>query len=301
MVVGAPGVSAHLIGARSDHKLQARGTGGSPAPMTQIRPLRPLTPRLDRGRIHHMMKNPAAVVVRDLVVQRGAVRAIRGLSFTSSAGQVTGLLGPSGCGKSTLMRAIVGVQVVTSGTVEVLGLPAGDKRLRDRVGYVTQATSVYDDLTIAENLRFFARVLGVEQDEVARCIEAVDLVPARNQVVSRLSGGQRSRVSLAVALLGSPEVLVLDEPTVGLDPVLRRDLWAMFHELADAGTALLVSSHVMDEAERCDRLLLMREGALLADETPSTLLERTGTHDIEAAFLSLVDQASRDTDKEVVA
>jgi ABC-2 type transport system ATP-binding protein len=249
-----------------------------------------------------MMKNDPAVAVRDLVVRRGAVQAVRGLSFTSAPGQVTGLLGPSGCGKSTLMRAVVGVQVVTSGTVEVLGLPAGDKRLRDRVGYVTQAPSVYDDLTVAENLRFFARVLGVEQDEVARCLEAVDLDSARDQVVSRLSGGQRSRVSLAVALLGSPPVLVLDEPTVGLDPVLRRDLWSMFHQLAAAGTALLVSSHVMDEAERCDRLLLMREGSLLADETPAALLEHTGTHDVESAFLTLVDRDSRtEAGREVVA
>ena len=206
-----------------------------------------------------MMKKQV-VEVRDLVVQRGRVRAIDGLSFSTAPGQVTGLLGPSGCGKSTLMRSLVGVQVVTSGTVEVLGLPAGDRRLRDRVGYVTQAPSVYDDLTVAENLRFFARVLGVDAAEADRCVEVVDLAGARGQLVGRLSGGQRSRVSLAVALLGDPEVLVLDEPTVGLDPVLRRDLWAMFHALADRGTTVLVSSHVMDEAERCDRLLLMRDG-----------------------------------------
>jgi ABC-2 type transport system ATP-binding protein len=242
-----------------------------------------------------MMKTEPVVDVRDLVVQRGHVRAIRGLSFSSAAGEVTGLLGPSGCGKSTLMRAVVGVQVVTSGSVRVLGLPAGDRRLRDRVGYVTQAPSVYDDLSVLENLRFFARVLGAGAGEVDRCLEAVDLVAARDQVVSRLSGGQRSRVSLAVALLGSPELLVLDEPTVGLDPVLRRDLWAMFHRLADAGTAVLVSSHVMDEAERCNRLLLMRDGAVLADDTPSGLLERTSTHDVESAFLSLVDRASQES------
>ena len=236
-----------------------------------------------------MMKKATVIDVRDLVVQRGHVRAIDGISFSTRPGEVTGLLGPSGCGKSTLMRAVVGVQVVAGGEVEVLGLPAGDKRLRDRVGYVTQAPSVYDDLTVAENLRFFARVLGVTRTEVDRCIEAVDLGRARNQVASRLSGGQRSRVSLAVALLGSPELLVLDEPTVGLDPVLRRDLWAMFHALADAGTAVLVSSHVMDEAERCDRLLLMRDGALLASETPRDLLERTRTTDVEDAFLTLVE------------
>ncbi|QWZ07202.1 ABC transporter ATP-binding protein [Nocardioides panacis] len=239
-----------------------------------------------------MTRGAGVIDVRDLVVRRGRVLALNGVGFSTRPGAVTGLLGPSGCGKSTLMRAVVGVQVVTSGTVEVLGLPAGDRRLRDRVGYVTQASSVYDDLTVAENLQFFARVLGVHggpSSEVDRCIDAVDLRAARDQVVSRLSGGQRSRVSLAVALLGTPELLVLDEPTVGLDPVLRRDLWAMFHALADAGTAVLVSSHVMDEAERCDRLLLMREGVLLADETPAELLARTGTTDVEAAFLALVE------------
>jgi ABC-2 type transport system ATP-binding protein len=187
------------------------------------------------------------------------------------------------------MRSIVGVQVVRSGTVEVLGLPAGDERLRDRVGYVTQAPSVYADLTVAENLRFFARVLGVPGEEVDRCVDAVDLRSARDQVVGRLSGGQCSRVSLAVALLGRPELLVLDEPTVGLDPRLRRDLWRLFHELAADGATILVSSHVMDEAERCDRLLLMRDGELLAVDTPQALLERTGTPDVEHAFLTLVE------------
>jgi len=236
-----------------------------------------------------MMKN--VVEVRDLVVQRGRVTALRGVSFATASGEVTGLLGPSGCGKSTLMRSVVGVQVVTSGSVEVLGLPAGSRALRDRVGYVTQAPSVYEDLTVTENLRFFARVLGLDRDEVARCLEAVDLDAQRDQVVSRLSGGQRSRVSLAVALLGSPELLVLDEPTVGLDPVLRRDLWAMFHRLADDGTAVLVSSHVMDEAERCDRLLLMRDGVLLSQDTPDELLARTRAGDVEAAFLAIVERA----------
>jgi ABC-2 type transport system ATP-binding protein len=236
-----------------------------------------------------MVKNGAVIDVRDLVVRRGRVHAIRGISFETRPGEVTGLLGPSGCGKSTLMRAVVGVQVVESGVVEVLGLPAGDRQLRDRVGYVTQAPSVYDDLTVAENLVFFGRVLGVPRSEVDRCVEAVDLGARRDQVVSRLSGGERSRASLAVALLGSPELLVLDEPTVGLDPVLRRDLWAMFHRLADAGTAVLVSSHVMDEAERCDRLLLMRDGELIAQDTPQALLDRTRTTDVEHAFLTIVE------------
>ena len=237
-----------------------------------------------------MMKT-VVVEVEDLVVRRGRVLAVDSLSFTTARGQVTGLLGPSGCGKSTLMRSLVGVQVVTSGSVRVLGMPAGDARLRDKVGYVTQAPSVYDDLTVEENLRFFARVLGVDRSEVRRCVDAVDLGAARDRVVGRLSGGQRSRVSLAVALLGEPELLVLDEPTVGLDPVLRRDLWAMFHALAEAGTAVIVSSHVMDEAERCDRLLLMRGGRLLAEDTPAALLEHTRADDVEAAFLALVDGA----------
>lgn len=232
------------------------------------------------------------VEVADLVVDRVRTHALRGVGFVMRPGQVTGLLGPSGSGKTTLMRAIVGVQRITSGTVTVLGEPAGSRALRDRVGYVTQAPSVYDDLTVGENLTFFARVLGVGHDEVDRCLEAVDLVDNRNRVVSQMSGGQRSRVSLAVALLGKPELLVLDEPTVGLDPVLRRDLWALFHSLADEGTGVLVSSHVMDEAERCDRLLLLREGRLLADNSLPELLERTGTTDVEDAFLSLIERGT---------
>ena len=172
----------------------------------------------------------------------------------------------------------------------MLGEPAGSPALRTRVGYVTQAASVYDDLTVAENLAFFARVLGVDRATVDEAIDAVALDDHRDQVVGRLSGGQRSRASLAVALLGDPDLLVLDEPTVGLDPVLRRDLWELFHRLADGGRAVLVSSHVMDEAERCHRLLLMREGRIIADGSPDEIRERTGASDIEQAFLSLVEQ-----------
>jgi len=233
----------------------------------------------------------ASVQVRDLIVVRSGRAVLRQLSFSIPAGQVTGLLGPSGCGKSTLMRALVGVQRVASGDVLVLGRPAGSAELRHTVGYVTQAASVYADLTVRENLRFFAAVLGAPTSDVDRVLDQVDLRGYADNVVARLSGGQRSRVSLAAALLGSPRVLVLDEPTVGLDPVLRRDLWALFHRLADAGTTVLVSSHVMDEAERCQRLLLMREGEILADDSPSALLARTGAADIEGAFLDLVSTA----------
>jgi ABC-2 type transport system ATP-binding protein len=235
-----------------------------------------------------MMKN--AVEVRDLVVNRGGREVLKGIGFTIEEGSVTGLLGPSGCGKSTLMRALVGVQQLTSGSVRAFGEEAGSRALRNRIGYVTQAASVYDDLTVAENLAFFASVLGVDKARADEAVEAVDLRNHADQVVGRLSGGQRSRASLAVALLGSPDLLVLDEPTVGLDPVLRRDLWKLFHEIADRGAAVFVSSHVMDEADRCDRLMLMREGVIIADDTPDGIREKTRTQDIESAFLSLVEE-----------
>jgi ABC-2 type transport system ATP-binding protein len=231
-----------------------------------------------------------AVEVRDLVVVRGGREVIPGLALTISRGGVTGLLGPSGCGKSTLMRALVGVQRLKSGSVQVFGEEAGSKGLRYRIGYLTQSPSIYDDLSVTENLRFFAKVLGLGGDEVERSIDAVDLRSHADQVVAKLSGGQRSRASLAVALLGHPDLLVLDEPTVGLDPVLRRNLWALFHRIADAGTAVFVSSHVMDEADRCDRLLLMREGRIIADGTPGEIREKTGSDDIEAAFLAIVEE-----------
>jgi ABC-2 type transport system ATP-binding protein len=233
----------------------------------------------------------STIAVRGLTVVRGGRPVLTDLDLSVGPG-VTGLLGPSGCGKSTLMRALVGVQRVAGGTVTVLGEPAGSAPLRDRVGYVTQAASVYDDLTVTENLRFFARVLGVDADAVDRAVDAVDLGGHRDAVAGRLSGGQRSRVSLAVALLGEPDLLVLDEPTVGLDPVLRRDLWELFHGIADRGATVLVSSHVMDEAERCDRLLLMREGRILADDTPDAIKQRAGTTDVETAFLALVEAAA---------
>jgi ABC-2 type transport system ATP-binding protein len=159
---------------------------------------------------------------------------------------------------------------------------------------VTQSPSVYTDLTVEQNLRYFATLVGAGADQVERVLGEVDLVPRRTSLVDRLSGGERSRVSLAAAMLGAPSLLVLDEPTVGLDPVLRRDLWDLFGRLAAAGTSLLVSSHVMDEATRCDRLVLMRSGRVLADDTLERLLARTGTTDAEGAFLTLVEDAGVD-------
>jgi ABC-2 type transport system ATP-binding protein len=231
-----------------------------------------------------------AVVVDGLRVFRGSREVLPGISLTVPRGQVVGLLGPSGGGKTTLLRAIVGVQIIAGGLVTVLGEPAGSPGLRSRVGYVTQEPSVYSDLTVRQNITYFATLVGAPRDAVERTIESVDLTSNADSRVDRLSGGQRSRVSLAAALVGSPELLVLDEPTVGLDPVLRRDLWAFFHRLAGDGSTLLVSSHVMDEATRCDRLLLLREGRLLADDTPDGLLASTGAPDAERAFLTLIEK-----------
>lgn len=234
----------------------------------------------------------AAVRIRGLRVVRGKKTVLNGFDLDIAPGQVTGLLGPSGCGKTTLMRAIVGVQQLAGGSVEVLGVPAGSASIRGRIGYVTQAVSVYDDLTVKANVKYFAAILGTPEPDIDRVIDEVDLRSDEDTIVGSLSGGQRSRVSLAVALLGTPELLVLDEPTVGLDPVLRRDLWKLFADLAAAGKTLLVSSHVMDEAVRCDRLLLMRDGQLLAHATLAELLSRTGADDVEQAFLALVERGA---------
>ncbi|TDC78328.1 ABC transporter ATP-binding protein [Streptomyces hainanensis] len=259
--------------------------------------------------------DPVSVRAHDLRVTRGRVQVLKGLDFTVRRGGVTGLLGPSGCGKTTLMRAIAGIQARATGTLEVLGRPAGSPALRPLIGYVTQAPSVYLDLTVRQNLEYYAAVLGVPRADPAMgappwghlpaarlgavsrgrvdaALADVDLTSHAGALAADLSGGQRSRASLAVALLGSPELLVLDEPTVGLDPVLRRGLWELFHRLAGQhGVTLLISSHVMDEADRCERLLLMRAGRLLADGTPAELRRRTGADTVEEAFLRLVDDA----------
>jgi ABC-2 type transport system ATP-binding protein len=233
-----------------------------------------------------------AIQVRDLNVRRGGNLVLPGISTEIERGAVTGLLGPSGTGKTTLIRAIVGVQIIESGTVTVLGQPAGSPALRSVVGYVTQAPSVYGDLTVRENIEYFARILGVDERRIDDVIETVRLTEQANQQVQvlNLSGGQRARVSLATALLNEPELLVLDEPTVGLDPVLRAELWDTFRSLAAGGATLLVSSHVMDEAVNCDSLILMREGDLLAAASPNELLERTGAPDLERAFLKLIEE-----------
>jgi ABC-2 type transport system ATP-binding protein len=231
-----------------------------------------------------------AIAASGLSVVRGGSEVLKDLSFEIRSGSVTGLLGPSGCGKSTLMRSIVGVQIVASGSVTVLGDAAGSASLRSRVGYVTQAPSIYTDLSVVENLRFFAAVVGADEARIAEVVEVVGLAGMEGRITGALSGGQRSRVSLATAMLGRPDVLVLDEPTTGLDPVLRESLWKSFHALADAGTTLLISSHVMDEAAECEAILLMRDGVILRQTTPDGLLDETGEQNLNRAFLTLIER-----------
>lgn len=236
-----------------------------------------------------MMNNPA-VEVSQLRVSRGSTQVFDGIDLTIPRGQITGLLGPSGCGKTTLMRSIVGVQKIASGDVSVWGEPGGSRQLRHRVAYGTQGAAVYGDLSVRQNLSYLASLLKAPKGDVDRVIDEVGLRAQAGQLVDSLSGGQASRVSLAMALIGSPELIVLDEPTVGLDPVLRVELWGLFRGLADRGVTMIVSSHVMDEALRCDRLLLMRDGRIIADTTPTALLSDTGTADPEAAFLTLIER-----------
>ncbi|WP_282784548.1 MULTISPECIES: ABC transporter ATP-binding protein [unclassified Nocardia] len=238
--------------------------------------------------------NPTPAIDADaLCVTRGGRRVLHDITLTVPRGRITGLLGPSGCGKTTLMRGIVGTQIIESGTVRVLGETAGSRGLRSRVGYVTQAPSIYDDLTVTDNVSYFGAMYGASRDQVAAAIAAVGMSDHAGQRGNQLSGGQRTRTSLACALVADPEVLILDEPTVGLDPVLRVELWKEFHALAEQGRTLLVSSHVMDEAAHCDQLLLMREGHLLAQLSPDELRADTGESSLENAFLALIEMGGR--------
>ncbi|MFG1797090.1 ABC transporter ATP-binding protein [Nocardia sp. NPDC049149] len=229
-----------------------------------------------------------AVEVAHLTVRRGGREVLHDVSLTIPHGSITGLLGPSGCGKTTLMRSIVGTQIVAGGEISALGRPAGTAELRHRIGYVTQAPSIYNDISVYENVAYYAALYGRDRAATEEALNAVGLMEYATQRGDELSGGQKTRASLACALVAQPELLILDEPTVGLDPVLRVDLWQKFRELAAAGTTLVVSSHVMDEAEHCDRLLLMRDGRLLAQLSPDELRTETGEQSLEHAFLALI-------------
>jgi len=228
-----------------------------------------------------------AVRFEELSVVRGGRSVLHAVSGTFPAGQVTGLFGPSGSGKSTLIRAIAGVETHVRGMVEVLGGEPGGVTARHEVGYMTQAPSLYEDLTVAENVDYFAAMRGAARADV---LDRVQLTPQAHQLVRDLSGGQRARVSLAAALVGTPRLLLLDEPTVGLDPVLRRDLWRLFERLAAEGGSLLVSSHVLDEARHCDQVILLRDGHILAQLPPRELTARTGTEDMDEAFIRLIER-----------
>ncbi len=228
-----------------------------------------------------------AVQIDGLTVRRGGRPVLHGVSATLAQGEVTGLFGPSGSGKSTMIRAIAGVQAHVSGTVQVYGLDPASAAARAQLGYKTQAPSVYEDLTVTENLRYFAAIHGAREEGL---LARVGLEDQAQQLVRNLSGGQAARVSLAAALVGDPRLLLLDEPTVGLDPLLRRELWALFGELAAEGATLLVSSHVLDEARHCDGLLLMREGLILAQMTPAQLIATTGTKDMDEAFVRMIER-----------
>lgn len=233
----------------------------------------------------------AAVAARGLYVRRSKATVLAGLEFTVESGAVTGLLGPSGSGKTTLMRALVGVQQISGGSIDVLGRPAGAPTLRSRVGYVAQTPSIYSDITVEDNVRYFASLFPVPRNAAAEAIDAVGLSQFARHKAADLSGGQFSRVSLACALVSRPDLLILDEPTVGLDPVLRVELWERFARMAEAGTTLIISSHVMEEAAHCESLLLLREGRLLAQLSPEELRRRSGTEDLEQAFLRLIRSA----------
>jgi ABC-2 type transport system ATP-binding protein len=214
------------------------------------------------------------------------------ISLNISSGKIVGLLGPSGAGKTTLIRAIIGRQSLSAGSITVFDHPAGHPSLRPRLGYMTQSPAIYNDLTVQENMRYFASMRGLGRHHVEDALEQVALSPQVKQLASSLSGGQKSRLSLAIALLGEPDLLVLDEPTVGVDPVLRKQLWDLFARLAAQGKTLLISSHVMDEADHCDELVLVRDGRILAQGSPDELRKQTHTHSIEASFLTLVGGAA---------
>ncbi len=228
------------------------------------------------------------IVAHKLVVEKQDHSILDSLTFSVKPGVLTGLIGPSGAGKTTLMRTIVGLQIPSRGKLQVDGKVVGDKSLRSKIGYVTQSPAIYDDLTVEQNLLYFARLIQASKANVTSVIKVVDLTKQTKQLASTLSGGQRARVSLAIALLGDPDVLILDEPTVGLDPVLRHHLWGLFGALAKKGKTIIISSHVMDEAERCENVLLVRSGSLLWSDSRKKLLQETKTQSVEQAFLKLV-------------
>jgi ABC-2 type transport system ATP-binding protein len=231
--------------------------------------------------------NGPAVRASGLSKVFGPIRAVDGVSFDLAPGRIYGVLGPNGSGKTTLIRLLTGLARATSGTAEVLGVAMPSRENLAHVGYMTQSDGVYPTLSVFDNARFFAAAYGVrDRSKVSRALELVELADRAKEIVLHLSGGQRRRLSLACALVHEPEILFLDEPTVGVDPLLRAQFWQHFRGLAKSGTTILVSSHVMDEADRCDELLFMRSGSIIARGSSAELRERAGTVDLEQAFLA---------------
>ena len=227
-----------------------------------------------------------AVRAEALVKAFGAIRAVDGVEFDLPPGRIYGLLGPNGSGKTTLIRLLTGMAHATAGHAEVLGVTMPSRPNLSRIGYMTQSDGIYPALTVGENVRFFAEVYGVDSEAAVRdALTLIDLADRAGSVAGTLSGGQRRRLSLACALVHRPTILFLDEPTVGIDPLLRVQFWAHFRSLVDAGTTIVVSSHVMDEADRCDELLFMRMGRIIARGSGEQLRHDAGTDDLEQAFL----------------
>jgi ABC-2 type transport system ATP-binding protein len=233
----------------------------------------------------------SAISVKGLTRSYGSIKAVDGLELDVEEGQIFGLLGPNGCGKTTTIKMLLGLVRPDSGTATVLGMPAGSRGALDAVGYMPQETALYEELTVRENIALFAGFRGItgkdrlrREDEV---LGLVDLRSRRSSVLSTLSGGQRHRVSLAVSMVHSPKVLFLDEPTVGVDPPLRANFWRTFRKKADEGMTIVMTTHYMDEARNCDRIAMMREGRLIAQGAPSSIIEGTGTTTLEEAFLEL--------------
>ena len=232
----------------------------------------------------------SAISISGLTVIREGNTILKDFDLEIKAGKILGLLGPSGSGKTTIMRSIVGLQRFSGGTISVLGAKAGDKSLRTCFSYSTQDASIYRDLTCSENVNYFSALQGSTSTTTEEILELVDLGKNRKQLAATLSGGERARLALATALVGKPEILILDEPTVGLDPLLRRDLWRLFHRFTAQGKTLLVSSHMMEEADHCDELILLRDGAILAKGTPEQLRQETGLENMDSVFISLVEK-----------
>ncbi|HET7615505.1 MAG TPA: ABC transporter ATP-binding protein [Bacillales bacterium] len=235
------------------------------------------------------MKVDPLVALHDVSKTFDRHPVVRSVDLTLERPEIFGLLGPSGAGKTTLVKMIAGIDQANEGTVHVLGEKMPNLRTVKRIGYMAQSDALYEDLTAKENLHFFASLYGMRKRErnerIAEVLGVVDLIKDENKLVRHFSGGMKRRLSLAAALVHQPEVLILDEPTVGIDPVLRKQVWDAFEELVQKGTAILVTTHVMDEAERCDRLAMIRSGRLIASGTPEALKEDTGTASIEEAFL----------------